>query len=103
MPHRIEFDWDPVKATSNLSKHRVTFDEAMTVFADKLALSKLDDDTTPIEERWATIGMSASGRLLVVVHTHVDATPDLAYVRIISARTPTKRERQHYEQAPNQG
>jgi uncharacterized DUF497 family protein len=39
MAHRIELDWDPQKAATNLAKHDVAFEAAMTVFADPLALS----------------------------------------------------------------
>jgi uncharacterized protein len=96
----IEFDWDPAKAASNETKHRVTFVEAMSVFLDPLSLSQPDDDHDGMEERWVTIGLSRDTRLLVVVHTHDLFDRDHAYVRIISARKPTKTERRQYEQAP---
>jgi uncharacterized DUF497 family protein len=63
MTMRIEFDWDPVKARSNETKHGVTFDQAMGVFTDPLALSRLDDDHPAGEERWITLGMVGVGRL----------------------------------------
>jgi uncharacterized protein len=66
---RIDFDWDPVKAAGNAAKHGVTFEEAVTVFRDPLALSLLDDDPSPGEERWVTLGSTPAGNLLVVVHT----------------------------------
>ena len=95
----IEFDWDPAKASANAAKHRVSFDEAMTIFADPLALTIADPDTV-IEERWITIGLSLPSRLLLVVHTHVALDDDHTYIRIISARRPTGRERRHYEHQP---
>jgi uncharacterized DUF497 family protein len=66
---RIDFDWDVAKAASNVSKHGVTFEEAMTVFRDPLARSILDRDSSFDEERWVTLGEASTGNLLVVVHT----------------------------------
>lgn len=65
---RLDFDWDPAKAASNAIKHGVTFEEAMTMFRDPLALSQLDHDSRE-EERWITLGEAATGNLLIVVHT----------------------------------
>jgi uncharacterized protein len=95
---RYEFDWDPAKATGNLAKHSVSFEDAMSVFLDPLALSKLDDESAPGEERWITIGQNRDTKLLLVVHTHMEIAEDLAVVRIISARQPTKREARQYEE-----
>ena len=97
---RFEFDWDPTKAASNLAKHGVSFDEAMTVFLDPLALSRLDDAHGSAEERWVTIGLARDTNLLVVVHTHVEIDDDRVYIRIISARKPSSREKRQYEQEP---
>ena len=91
--------YDPVTAAVNATKHHVAFDEAMTVFADPLALSRLDDAHGSLEERWVTIGLSHATNLLLVVHTHVELTQDHVCIRIISARKPTKREKRDYEQA----
>jgi len=95
---RIEFDWDPAKARSNRAKHGVSFEEAMGVFADPLALSRLDDDPAAGEERWITLGMAAAGRLLLVVHTHIEQSGDRIAVRIISARRATRHETRQYEE-----
>lgn len=65
----IGFDWDPAKAASNAQKRGVTFEAAMTVFRDPLARSIPDRESDPNEERWATIGETSAGQLLVVVHT----------------------------------
>ena len=86
---RIDFDWDPAKAASNALKHGVTFEAAMTVFRDPLARSMVDRDPGSGEERWVTLGETATGNLLVVVHTWVDMDPERSAVRIISARRPT--------------
>jgi uncharacterized DUF497 family protein len=53
---RFEFDWDPAKAESNLAKHGVSFEEAMAVFHDPLALSRPDEDHGANKERWVTLG-----------------------------------------------
>jgi uncharacterized DUF497 family protein len=95
---RFEFDWDPAKAASNLTKHGVSFEDAMGVFLDPLALSLLDDTHGAAEERWVTIGLSRGTNLLVVVHTHVEIDDDRIHIRIISAREPTNREKRQYEQ-----
>lgn len=100
MAVRIEFDWDPAKAASNQRKHNVSFEHALTVFADPLALSRPEGSVTPTEERWVTIGMSHQASLLLVVHTHVEMSDDHIYIRIISARRPTRKERRDYEKAP---
>ena len=97
--HHFEFDWDPAKAAANAVKHQVSFDEAMTIFLDPLALSRPDDDSTT-EERWITIGLSRDTKLLLVVHTHVALNTDRSFIRIISARKPSKHERRQYEQNP---
>lgn len=94
---RFEFDWDPVKAASNLGKHDVSFDEAMSVFLDPLALSQLDSDGAPTEERWVTMGISRNTRLLLVIHTHAEQSVGVTKIRIISARKPTKAEVRQYE------
>jgi hypothetical protein len=89
---RIEFDWDPDKAASNRSKHGATFDEAMLVFADTLAVSRLDDEHAEQEERWVTLGRTGPGRLMLVVHTHVELNDDTIAIRIISG-PPTNASR----------
>ena len=88
----ISFEWDDAKAASNLKKHRVSVDEAVTVFGDSLAITFPDTDHEDGEYRSRTYGMSSSGRLLVVVHTERRSN-----VRIISARKATKYEKNIYE------
>lgn len=97
---RIDFDWDPAKAVSNAAKHGVTFEETMAVFGDPLARSILDQDSSPGEERWVTLGTTTSGNLLVVVHTWHDIDPDRVAVRIISARRATTKEARQYRDEP---
>jgi uncharacterized DUF497 family protein len=86
------FEWDRRKAPGNLRKHRVSFEEASFVFADPLSITVPDPDNAE-EGRFVTMGESALGRLLVVVHTERGQT-----IRVISARIATKRERITYEE-----
>jgi uncharacterized protein len=85
--------WDTRKATGNLRKHRVSFEEASTVFADSLALTGSDPDHSIGEARWITFGESVRGRLLVVAHTD-----EGDMIRIISARLATRHEKRLYEE-----
>ena len=86
------FEWDEAKAASNLRKHKVSFGEASTVFADDLALVGRDPDHSIEEHRYITFGMSNKNRLLVVAHTDRGSK-----IRIISARLATRAERNIYE------
>ncbi len=88
----LRFGWDDAKAQSNFAKHGVAFEEAASVFGDPLALTFTDPDHSLGEKRWLTFGVSYSGRLLVVAHTERGR-----FIRIISARKATRRERGVYE------
>ena len=89
----MKFEWNVAKATANLSKHSVSFDEGATIFLDQLALSGPDPDHSVGESRYITFGMSSLGRLLAVSHTHRPGG-----IRIISARRVTRAERKIYEE-----
>ena len=95
---RYEFDWDPAKAAANLAKHGIAFEAAMTVFLDPFARSRFDEDDSDEETRWVTLGEARNGQLLVVIHTYVERAPDRGYIRIISARRPTRREARQYRE-----
>lgn len=90
----MKFQWDPSKAASNISKHRVSFDEAMAVFNDPLALIFDDSIHSENEFREIIIGMSALRRMLLVCF--VERQEDI--VRIISARPATRQEVKDYEE-----
>ena len=90
----IEFEWNPAKATSNLKKHGVSFDEAKSVFYDELALQFFDDDNSEDEDRFLMLGASSEARVLLVCHCERDTGNT---IRIISARKATKNERQFYQ------
>lgn len=89
----LSFEWDLVKAGNNLAKHGVSFDEASTVFQDVFSITIADPLHSMDEERYVLVGHSCRGRLLVVVHTDRSDR-----VRIISARTATRKERKNYEE-----
>lgn len=88
----FKFEWDDLKATSNVQKHGVSFDEAVSVFGDGMALTFSDTDHSDLEDRSRTYGFSNKARLLVVVHTERRNG-----IRIISARKATKHEKTIYE------
>lgn len=98
-PLQFDITWDPAKAASNIAKHGVIFSEAATVLLDPLALTIFDAVHREFEERWFTLGVTSSGRMLAVSHTFKLVTPN-PQVRIISAREATRRERQQYEDNP---
>jgi uncharacterized DUF497 family protein len=89
----LRFEWNPVKATINLRKHGVTFEEAQTAFLDDNALVVDDPEHSADEARFVLLGLSASLRMLVVVHV---CRVDRDTIRIISARRATKAERATY-------
>ncbi|SPE31591.1 conserved hypothetical protein [Candidatus Sulfopaludibacter sp. SbA6] len=89
----MEFEWDPGKAAENLRKHKVSFDEAVTVFGDFLGTTASDPDHSAGEHRYITVGLSDWGRLLMVAHAERRQR-----IRIISARTLTRSERRDYEE-----
>lgn len=88
----MRFEWDRAKAGANRRKHKVTFDEAVSVFYDPLSATFPDPDSSRSEERLITVGRSLRHRLLVVVHTERNET-----IRIISARLATAHERKRHE------
>ena len=89
----MQFEWDAGNAASNHKKHRVTFDEAVSVFADSLAVIFDDPAHSNRERREIIIGHSTRNRLLLVCFT--ERAEDI--VRIFSARAVTRIERKDYE------
>ena len=87
------FEWDEKKARENLKNHKVSFDEAITVFNDSFSVTISDPDHAENAQRLIDIGTSARGRVLVVVYTE-----NKGNVRIISCRKATPRERRVYEE-----
>lgn len=89
-----QFEWDPGKSALNQRKHRVSFDEARTVFGDEHGLLLDDPDHSGTEERFVLLGLSTAVRVLVVVHSYRE---DEDRIRIISARKATRQERKQYD------
>lgn len=85
------FEWDPVKAKTNKKKHKVTFEEAASIFGDENSLTIEDIIHSANEKREITIGKSIYNQLLVVVYTVRGRN-----VRIISARKANKKEKEQY-------
>ena len=92
------FEWDPNKAKSNISKHKINFEDAATVFKDEHAISIYDEEYSLNEDRWITIGMDLKTRTLVVVHTFIEFDDINCNIRIISARKATKNEQKVYKE-----
>ena len=93
----MRFEWDRTKAVSNIRKHGVSFDEAVTVFKDPLAFIFDDEDHSEQEHREIIIGISALRRMILVCF--VERIEDV--VRIISARPATRQETKDYEENAN--
>ena len=89
----MRFGWNEKKASSNVTKHGVSFEEAATVFGDPLSSTYPDPEHSLAEERFIIIGQSEQGRIFVVAHTDDGET-----VRLISAREATSGERKFYEE-----
>ena len=90
---RLRFAWDVRKAEANLRKHGVDFIEAATAFEDPLSIAIPDPDHSVDEERFILIGRSKQQHLVVVAHIERGKT-----IRIISARSASRRERVMYEE-----
>jgi uncharacterized DUF497 family protein len=88
----MQFEWDRDKEKRNIKKHRISFDEAVTVFYDPLSATFSDPDHSIGEHRFITIGFSSHGRLLVVSYTERGKV-----IRIINARPATAPERKRHE------
>jgi len=89
----IEFEWDERKSRENKRKHKVSFEEAQTVFLDENAIRFFDPDHSQDEDRFLMLGMSFTLRILVVCHCY---RGDDSVIRIISARKADKREQSDY-------
>lgn len=90
----IEFEWDPAKAEQNLRKHKISFEEAKSVFYDEYARQFFDHEHSDSQERFIMLGLSDKSRVLVVCHCERSEGQN---IRLISARKATARERHYYE------
>jgi uncharacterized DUF497 family protein len=89
----VLWEWDPTKAAANETVHGVTFAEAVTALDDERAITREDPDSVG-EQRFVTLGLSATGNLLVVVY----AWRGPATIRLISAWRANARQRRTYAQ-----
>ncbi|MHB8410429.1 MAG: BrnT family toxin [Candidatus Acidiferrales bacterium] len=95
------FSWDARKASQNLEKHGVSFEEAETVFADFEGLDWEDAGHSGAERRLKRLGRAASGRVLLVVYAIRRLTDGKETIRIISARQSSRKERKAYSRPPD--
>ena len=91
--NNIKFEWDSRKDLANQKKHKVSFEEAKTVFTDQFARIIADPEHSEDEDRFILLGNSLHSRLLVVCHCVREGET----IRIISARKADKQERNIYE------
>nr|DAJ34937.1 MAG TPA: ribonuclease toxin [Caudoviricetes sp.] len=89
----LKFEWDENKNEINKKKHKISFDEAKTVFYDDNALLIDDPEHSEQEERFIILGTSKKANLLVVCHCYRHSE---TVIRIISARKATKTETNQY-------
>ena len=90
----LRFEWDHAKGLANKRKHRVSFEEAQTIFLDESAVLIDDPDHSGAEERFLLVGLSSTLRVLTVAHCYRKADD---VIRIISARKATRKERVVYD------
>jgi len=90
----IKFEWDSIKADSNIKKHGISFEEAKSVFYDEFAIQFYQNDNMEGEDRFLMLGLSTIHKVLMICHCERDSGH---IVRIISARKATKNERKFYE------
>ena len=88
----MEFEWDERKAARNLKKHKISFEEAKSVFSDPFSITIDDPEHSADESRFIDIGSSANGTILVVCYT------ERSKIRLISARKASRTERKTYEE-----
>ena len=89
----IDFEWDDSKAASNFEKHKISFEEARSIFFDEYAQQFFDNENSDEEDRFLMLGKSSKSRILIVVHCERNGG---SIIRIISARKATAKERKFY-------
>jgi len=96
---KLIFDWDDAKARRNRIKHKVSFDEARSIFGDRFLVTFPDEKHSQVEDRFISIGTSSKNRVILVVHTEYDEDDAIIIIRFINARKATPAEREVYEKA----
>ena len=89
----MTFEWDARKAAANFKKHRVTFEDAASVFFDPLAVTYPGPDHSLDERREVTLGYTMKKELVFVSHCERGGR-----IRIIGARPATRAEQRQYEE-----
>jgi len=89
----IKFSWDARKAKRNIKRHKVSFEEAATIFYDEKAIEFFDPDHSKNEDRFLMLGLSWRLRILVVCYCLGKQGLE---IRIISARKATRKEKRVY-------
>jgi uncharacterized DUF497 family protein len=89
----VRFEWDEAKNRENRRKHKVSFEEAQTVFLDESAVRFFDPDHSADEDRFLMLGISFRLRVLVVCHCFRVSD---SVIRIISARKADRTEETDY-------
>jgi len=90
----ITFEWDETKNKANLKKHKISFEEAKSVFGDPHGRLIPDPDHSSNEERYILLGLSDELKILVVCHCYRKSS---TVIRIISARKALRHEKNEYE------
>jgi uncharacterized DUF497 family protein len=100
MEREFQFEWDEIKAATNLRKHGVSFELASTVFHDPRLLTVADLEHSDTEERWFSIGCASNSTMLSVVYLWSEPDPATTRIRLLSARHAAKTEIRQYEENP---
>ena len=92
----MKYEWDESKNFKNKLKHKISFEEAITVFEDTAAVTIYDEEHSENEERFIIIGFDLKSRTLTVCHCYRGENKNI--IRIISARMATKSEIELYKE-----
>jgi len=95
---QFQFEWDEIKAASNVRKHGVSFELASTVFRDPQLLTIADLEHGESEERWFSVGVASNGAVLSIAYLWSETDSEMTKVRFISAREATQTEILQYEE-----
>ena len=97
--HLCQFEWDALKAATNLFKHGVSFELAATIFHDPRLLTVADLEHGESEERWLSIGMASNGSILCIVYLWSESDVVTTKIRLISARNAALAEAKQYAES----
>ena len=95
---QFQFEWDEIKASTNIRKHGVSFEMAATVFHDPRMRTIPDVEHSGVEERWFSIGLASNRTLLSIAYVWQELSSVTTKIRLISARKATQPEARYYEE-----